>query len=854
MVSSIGRGAGQTVDPKIKPLSFRYDDSEAMAWGKTRFHRVEVSPTKGLVWIYASFGSLPSNPALLVDAQPDGLQTITIGQAHPSNNSGRNVSSSRACQSTSGNSHGLPPTTATSQVGPGGKGFEPILRFGIAKDTHTGMTNRAFLLPWADNGKFDYYGPFARPRTPYDFKIKLDLGQGRLSVWVNGRGDDNWTLLADEIPTMSRAAELNAVRVEQNEGASGVELVIRSAPWPDGEKVLPHQAAKKDRIVAEGTGFRFQSMRSIWGRTGAHVTIARNNPNHIAPNLAWLGFPDVARVGPATLVCCFTGGGAHGGGGPMFACHSENLGKTWSKPKVVHPSGVNSSRVNILKDGSLIAHCDVRTGGSLWDFFYQGTDGGETWEDIGVLNPAKAGGHSGADPSQLAELSDGSWLLCCSWWTGDYWDLTEGEQLEIYRSTDRGKSWTLYSGFKEYPRSLSEVSLVPAPGGRLWMFIRETFGMLPGVKTYSDDNGKTWATCEELPFPIDGRTCAKRLADGRVLLTTRECLGRNGLWAWACDPEKNTQARIWGAHYNDSKSTGLKNGELYIDNDGACGQFTQYFLRVPDSPECRIDLTAEVKVFSNNGYAATLSVPYAGKLRIFPDHLQVAHEKSLRVPVTPGTFHTYRVVVQGGKMSLAVDGKEAFATDKVDARLARSPGTPVRSSPYVFGFGNEPMFPMQFQYNDTWAAACVNEWETNLAEPVPQLPEIPPAMMVTTGVRREQVTPRVTGCSVWRRVNARLEEPKTGVREQSWVAQRDGFPDQFQLDQVLEIQASTTGSHGLDQGYSGWVELNDGRIFVVNYTDDTAPACPSTPDYPTGLPWIRGTFVPRTDLPPFQSH
>ena len=67
-----------------------------------------------------------------------------------------------------------------------------------------------------------------------------------------------------------------------------------------------------------------------------------------------------------------------------------------------------------------------------------------------------------------------------------------------------------------------------------------------------------------------------------------------------------------------------------------------------------------------------------------------------------------------------------------------------------------------------------------------------------------------------------------------------------QLDHTIEVEGSANGD---DQGYSGWVELDDGRIFVVHHTDDTAPAC--IPDgQGLGVPWIRGTFLALSDLPP----
>ena len=92
----------------------------------------------------------------------------------------------------------------------------------------------------------------------------------------------------------------------------------------------------------------------------------------------------------------------------------------------------------------------------------------------------------------------------------------------------------------------------------------------------------------------------------------------------------------------------------------------------------------------------------------------------------------------------------------------------------------------------------------------------------------------------------RSRETSQRRRAVSWSAARDGFPDQYQLDHMVEVGATVNGH---DQGYSGWVQLDDGRIFVVEYTDDTAAG-----EYPTmdmfGVPWIRGTFLSPSDLPP----
>jgi hypothetical protein len=94
-----------------------------------------------------------------------------------------------------------------------------------------------------------------------------------------------------------------------------------------------------------------------------------------------------------------------------------------------------------------------------------------------------------------------------------------------------------------------------------------------------------------------------------------------------------------------------------------------------------------------------------------------------------------------------------------------------------------------------------------------------------------------------------IQEPELPLLRISWDAARDGFPDQYQLDHTVEVEASVAGH---DQGYSGWTALPDGRLFVVNYTDDTAP--PVQPgvggvNARMGISWLRGTYLSPADLP-----
>ena len=496
----------------------------------------------------------------------------------------------------------------------------------------------------------------------------------------------------------------------------------------------------------------------------------------------------------------------------MSIARSQDAGKTWSGPTLVFPGASNCPRIQKLRDGGLLLLTDVSgDDGSYPVVMYDSSDGGRTWTNERWLRPVDAGGHCCCVPSRVAELPDGSWLIVGSWYPGmKPWEGTQGEQLEFYRSTDRGKSWEFWSCLQPYPpHSVSEATVLVLGDGRLMLYCRENRGgAFPAIKAFSRDGGKTWQV-QELPFGITGRTAAGFLPDGRVTVTFRSFIGPAALWAFVGDPLDQTQFVANGAHINDQCSVGLKQGELHIDNDGACGQFTRYLLRQPDSQETAIDITVEAKVVANNSRAATLEVPYVGQFRLYPDRVELAHDPTFQVKVAPGEFHTYRVVREASGGQIHVDGKPATVVKRPDTRPGKMPWTPTKPSVYALAFGNEPD-----------------------REPDPSSP-----------VSAHEIGPPVTGYSIWRRVDVRQDDPRTGSYECRWSAGRDGFPDQYQLDHIIEVDRT---ANGWDQGYSGWDVFPDGRMFVVNYTDDGAP----TVGGGGGVPWIRGVFLLPSDLPP----
>ena len=760
-------------------LSFSFESGAPVADGDgRRAHDADVPAVTGHAYVRVALAMGSDNPAPYAAGHPKGAQCVTFGE----------------------------------KAGDGG-GFTPAVRFGLADAFRGGRKDDperpgALLTAWLSDGTLDYFGACARPETPYDFRLHVDLTQKRVTAWVSGREDDEWLLLAEDAPLISPVSAINHLRVEQCPGAAGIEdLTVRSEAWDPDERPRPHPLAKKDRAVQPDKGFVFRSpMRSTWRLSGRHVAVSRQPERHHA-------FGDVALGGPGKLVAAWTNKSHSGGTLGISIARSDDLGRTWREGPLVHPGARGCVRIQRLTDGSLLLISDVTDRKDYQDVvLYDSHDGGETWGNQRWIRAERSDTGGLSEPSRVVELPDGSWLVATASYGGTPWNITERSYLEIHRSTDRGRTWELHATVRAAaPHHPNEPSIVALPDGRLVVYAREwRYDGLPGLRGVSTDGGRNWQM-RALPFSITGRVCAGLLDDGRAMITFRSGIGRAALWAWVGDPDDPTGFQPAGTHYNDRYTVGLKDEALHIDNDGMLGQFTQYFLRPADTAESTVDVTAEVKVVSNRGRAATLSVPFVGKLRLFPDRVELAHEPSVHVPVTPGQFHVYRVVRKGAAAELYVDGELALRTDKIDARPWRDGAFRISIHPLSFG----------------------NEREEADAH---------------TNVYTHEITPEAAGYSIWRRVEEKLDDPATGKRTISWSARRDGFPDQYQLDHMIEIEASAAGG---DQGYSGWVPLADGRIFVVNYTDDTAPMVRWDPydGGVLGITWMRGTYLLRSDLP-----
>jgi hypothetical protein len=220
-------------------------------------YEADVESFEGTVYLYATLWMGPVNPLRWVDGAPEwcpgGLPASPDGPVGGGEIEVPGGFAMRFDHPPAPDREGRPRFLQTIAVGQRrGGGFHPAARFGLADDGRAeddqGM---AMAVPWVADGRLDYYGPYARPHTPYDFKLVLDLERQRLTAWVSGRGDDDWFLLAEAAPLVPAGgvARVDRVRIERYARGPDLELTLSPAPHAPAEEVRPHPRAKPNRVV-----------------------------------------------------------------------------------------------------------------------------------------------------------------------------------------------------------------------------------------------------------------------------------------------------------------------------------------------------------------------------------------------------------------------------------------------------------------------------------------------------------------------------------------------------------------------------------------------------------------------------
>ena len=86
-------------------------------------------------------------------------------------------------------------------------------------------------------------------------------------------------------------------------------------------------------------------------------------------------------------------------------------------------------------------------------------------------------------------------------------------------------------------------------------------------------------------------------------------------------------------------------------------------------------------------------------------------------------------------------------------------------------------------------------------------------------------------------VGYKIDNPSDHSHSYEWQAASGEYPNQYEIDHWLELDYNSNPNP--DHGYSSWVQLPDGRIFVADYTNE---------DSPPGKACLKGYFLRPEEL------
>ncbi|MDQ7833837.1 MAG: sialidase family protein [Humidesulfovibrio sp.] len=493
-------------------------------------------------------------------------------------------------------------------------------------------------------------------------------------------------------------------------------------------------------------------MPSLDSLADRHVVIDRRQGHYLC-------FPDLCLTDDGRLLCVYNEFDRHvGTRRKLMLKESADLGRTWGEARILCCTESHCPRITKLSGGLLIIVDDA---GPL---LYFSADQGRTW----AQQPGAGLGHGLQD--RMVELG-GQMLLT----TGHMHRGSQpqprirqapSEQMS-YLSRNQGRSWEPFSVIAyEKCLVLCEASVILLPqelvGGppRLLALMREnSFVGEPMYYCISEDGGASWG--QPRPTPLIGhRPTLGWTSGGNLLVTYRDVGPDPGTKAWLGSlDDLCSDFEVHGLHPVAGNPRLTKKG-LVVKNEAgqpsAQSSPVRYSLRpLTDPASARAVFEAEVKVVSAdvNGCGIRLGLWW----KLYPDCLAPDVDDALPIPWTPGRFHTVRIEYEPGLCRLFVDGH------------AR---------------GEYPVDRMSGETRPILVGAIVRKGD-NACE------------------------------AVWRRMSLATEEPSLGRHYAwSWDHQSGLLPDEHINRRVLELKNDRQASPA-DFGYSGWVELPDGRFYAV---------------------------------------
>lgn len=249
------------------------------------------------------------------------------------------------------------------------------------------------------------------------------------------------------------------------------------------------------------------------------------------------GWPDLIKLKSGRLLAAYNECVGHGNRDHTHITvrTSDDGGRAWSEKIYVgeetfHGDQWNSIRVNQLRDGRIILVCDRISGTEFSQeteiYAFESLDDGESFSEKRRL------GIYGYCSDKVRELSDGSLLLCVS-----RFNPTLGKsEVFAHKSTDGGISWSspiIAASGAEY--NFIEPAAYEMRDGRVAVFLREnSFKNYNGFVVFSNDGGRSFGECVEIPIQGMHRPFVGRLENGKMLLSYREFLNGDKSRLKAC--------------------------------------------------------------------------------------------------------------------------------------------------------------------------------------------------------------------------------------------------------------------------------------------------------------------------------
>ena len=454
---------------------------------------------------------------------------------------------------------------------------------------------------------------------------------------------------------------------------------------------------------------------------------------------------------------------------------SKDGGKTWGNPRVVAQADRRKGeerwvtpRLSRLRDGRLLIICDHD---DYWHYhedrppgtwMWESRDNGATWSAPWLTNI------QGIEPDRLVELPDGALIV------GSHMVFKATRKLGQFtmRSTDGGRTWKDFAMVaSDRIHNHVEGATVILRGGELAHIMRDNVHRgYPSYISFSKDQGRSWDRIQPLPFSGD-RPYALQLPDGRVLVTFRNQLGNTGTHAWIGDLHHDLGYQPGGVHVRDEYT--LSSEALHLA--GGRAGVTKYVLMPPES--FRSDLLFEVAV----RVAGPPGEPHAS--------FEVGRH-GIRIDILTNEIWMNRGVNPNGRPVGYPDN--AASTDKILAIDMTKPHT------------------VALQIEGGRVALLVDRQERLHWVSIEEFP------LRETFFGREN-----SSGEAWfsfARYDVRNEsEPSYAWK---WTAASGSHPDQYQLDRHLVVQSNPpVEGKRPDHGYSSWLPLPDGSIYMVDYTN-----------------------------------